>query len=160
MKHTKAIVNELQSLNIPVEQRNEYLCAALAAGLAVRLTLPTSKVKNIQAFFNENHRRTVVEFINGINEDIVFDAKEAVELVSRTYYLRYAFAFEPQSFDTVSHLTALMGCDRHVTPVKYKALLSNPSVAKTASDIQRTVMAVFQNHLNDKNENENTPVAL
>lgn len=153
MKHTRILVSRLQELDIPVEQRNEYLCAALAVGLATRLPLPTGKVKNIQGFFNENHRRTVVAFINAVNEDIVFDAKEALDLVYRVYSLRYAFAYDAQGFNVSSHLMALMGADRYATPVKYKELLSDGSIAKVAHDVQRTVMTTFHNYLEEKASN-------
>lgn len=153
MKHTRQLINRLQSLDIPVEKRNEYLCAALAVGLATHLPLPTGKLKNLVGYYNETHRRTVVKFVNAVNEDIVFDAKEAIELVQRVYSLRYAFAFETQSFDVTAHITALMGVDRFSTPVKYKALLSDPTVAATANDVQRVVMGTFRNYLEETSEN-------
>lgn len=157
MHHTKQLVRHLQSLDIPVEQRNEYLCTAVAVGLASRLPLPTGKVKNIQGYYNDTHRRDVVMFINAVNEDIVFDAREALDLVTRAYMLRYAFAFEPQAFNVQSHLCALMGVDDLVTPVKYKGFLSNAGVAKTANEVQRTVMAVYENYLNEKQAESQAP---
>jgi hypothetical protein len=150
MRHTKALINELQSLNIPVEKRNEYLCSALAVGLATRCPLPSGKLKNVQGYFHEHHRRSAVTFINAVNEDIVFDAKEAIELVGRVYALRYAFAYEPQAFGVSAHLMTLMGVDRYATPVKYKEVLSDAEVAKTANQIQKSVMSVFQNYLEEQ----------
>lgn len=157
MRHTKALINELQSLNIPVEKRNEYLCSALAVGLATRFPLPSGKLKNVQSYFNDEHRRTAVKFINSVNEDIVFDAKEAIDLVGRVYALRYAFAHEPQAFNIASHLTALMGGDHLTTPVKYKELLADPAIAKTAGLIQTSVMSIFQNYLEEETAEVKSP---
>ena len=153
MKQIKIVINELQSLDIPAEKRNEYLCAAIATGLACRLTLPTAKVKNIQAYFNEQHRRDVVRFVNAINEEIVFDAKEAINLTGNAYYLRYGFAFEPQAFGIEASLTALMGIDTLATPVKYRELLSDPKVAQVAGDVRRAVVRVY-GYMMEKEMNE------
>lgn len=140
---TKRIVESLRSFDIPAEKRNEYLCVAIATALGSVYELPGQKVKSIARHYNENVRRNVVDFINAINEHIVFDAKEAVELTSRVYYMRYGFAFEPQSFSVAEQLVALMGIDSQVTPVKYTKLLSDQDCAKAAMSIRRDVMDFF-----------------
>jgi len=154
MKHTRALIQRLQALDVPVDQRNEYLCTAIATAMATQLPLPGAKVKSIVGYYNDHHHRTVTEFVNAVNEDIVYDAKEAIALVRNTYALRYAFAFDGELFDVAQCLTTLMGCDKHVTPVKYQKLLSDKDTARVANKVQDVVSMVFGHCLHEQREHE------
>lgn len=157
MNHTRILIQRLQALDVPNERRNEYLCTAIASAISGRSPLPTSPVKSISSYYNDHHRRRAVEIVNAINEDIVFDVKEALELTQRLYSLRYAFVYTPETMSVGDSLIALMGTDRTYTPVKYKALLSDPTVAKVASEVRQTVAATLHNMVEEDEHDIKAP---
>lgn len=97
---------------------------AIAVGLAISgsLVLPSSEVENPTGYFNLQNTAAVNRIVSQFNENVVFDARSAVDHARRFWLLRYTAAYQIQSliFSTeYNFFDTLFGVGNHIDPQLY-----------------------------------------
>lgn len=86
---TKPYFKTVTSLSIPLKERMVVVAAAVASGIAEKLSVPADAVASPESFFNSTHAVSTNTAIGEYNNAAVLDYDLAKEMVRKFWVLRY-----------------------------------------------------------------------
>lgn len=116
------VVEQLNQTQLAVEDstcRGTLLALALGLAISRSISLPSSAVQEPDDFFNTSIQE-IRRHISGFNENMVFDMREAEQMVRAMWMIRYNAMYPRQypllAFQGQSFTDALMGVGNVLSP--------------------------------------------
>lgn len=142
MKINALILNRrFCSIDVPLEDRKYVAALALAKQIAYRLSLPTSPVADVFAWFADNHKSGIEENLYKLNESTVINVSETYELTYKIWKLRYRMVFDVLAVDMITFLDYHYESDNDEVPGVYKTIYEKVGSDKLKSIIREVGFA-------------------
>ena len=110
-RHINNIANMLQRSSIENKDRSKAIHFVLAMNIAYRLPLPSGPLKSASMHFVENHRQSVLHYIDEFNEHYVVDIDVVEHLVKLFWTGRYDAVYRPESNQALTLTRSLYHSD-------------------------------------------------
>jgi len=85
------------------DDRKLVMVAAIAKGIAYSLPLPGNEVINLRSYYADNAEQIATNVLSDLNEVVVFDLRQASNLVYEIYRARYNVVFPNKQIDDLLH---------------------------------------------------------
>ena len=121
--NTQSITADLDSIEVPLEDRSYVLALAFARAVGYALPLPTSPVDNPYVAFTTLHSAEVEALASQLNERAVIDVDTVVDLTSRIWIFRVRMLYDATNSTVRQFLDSMIKVGSREIPPKTSEFL-------------------------------------
>lgn len=142
--NTQSIVSDLDSIEVPLEDRLYVLTLAFARAIGYALPLPTSPVDNPYIAFTTIHKAEVEALAAQINERVPIDIDTVCDLTARLWIFRVRMVYDANNSVVRQFLDAMVKVGSREIPPKTSEFLIKYEASEAVDRMARYLSAVIR----------------
>lgn len=119
-----AVVKKAEHHEVNFKDKAKAIEIMVAESIAASLTLPTTEVSELHAYFSAHCKVHTLQKLAEVNETIVIDIDRAAELVYKIWCLRYSLVHRMNDLSTGRFLSHVVASGSGKIPECYSEVIS------------------------------------